>query len=451
MTALKPEDRISPLQVLADRLRRGSHELPFARPLGQVSAIRPAVIEVSGLSGWLELGSLIEVRSRHGPEVAEVVSLDRARAVCRLFEARANLNLGDLVHARGQLAYFPDESWRGRIIDGLGRAVDGGGDLRHGSQAASLRAVPPPAMVRQLVSRGLQTGVRVVDAFTPLCFGQRMGIFAGSGVGKSTLLSMLARSNAFDCLVVALVGERGREVREFVQHTLGEAASKAITVLATGDETPMMRRLAPRLAITLAEFFRDLGQDVLLVMDSVTRYAHACREIALSAGEPPVARGYPPSVFTDLPQLLERAGPGAEGQGSITGIFSVLIDGDDHNDPVADTIRGTLDGHIVLDRAIAEQGRYPAVNLLSSLSRLANRVWSPAQSSSIRELKRLVARFEDTRDLRAIGGYVVGSDLELDRAVAVVPQLYTVLAQQVDDPVSVDAFQEISAAISGGP
>jgi flagellum-specific ATP synthase len=276
-----------------------------------------------------------------------------------------------------------------------------------------------------------------------------MGIFAGSGVGKSTLLSMLARSEVFDCLIVALVGERGREVREFVQQTLGEAAVKAITVLSTGDETPMMRRLAPRLAITLAEFFRDQGQNILLVMDSVTRYAHACREIALSAGEPPVARGYPPSVFTELPQLLERAGPGAEGQGSITGIFSVLVDGDDQNDPVADIIRGTLDGHIVLDRNIGEQGRYPAVNLLSSLSRLANRVWSAEQSLLVRDLKRLVARFEDTRDLRAMGGYMAGSDVELDRAIDVVPRLYSVLTQQLGDPVSIDAFAEISAAISG--
>lgn len=419
------------------------------RPLGEVCAIGPTIVDVAGLSGWLELGSLIEIRSRRGPELAEVVRLDRSRAACRLFSSSATLNLGDLVHARGQLVYFPQESWRGRIIDALGRPVDGGGELHPGDKPASLRATPPSAMSRQIVSRGLQTGVRVVDVFTPLCFGQRMGIFAGSGVGKSTLLSMLARSEVFDCLIVALVGERGREVREFVQQTLGEAAVKAITVLSTGDETPMMRRLAPRLAITLAEFFRDQGQNILLVMDSVTRYAHACREIALSAGEPPVARGYPPSVFTELPQLLERAGPGAEGQGSITGIFSVLVDGDDQNDPVADIIRGTLDGHIVLDRNIGEQGRYPAVNLLSSLSRLANRVWSAEQSLLVRDLKRLVARFEDTRDLRAMGGYMAGSDVELDRAIDVVPRLYSVLTQQLGDPVSIDAFAEISAAISG--
>lgn len=440
----------SPLRMLADRVRHVSRELPFARPLGRVSSMGPNFIEISGLSRWLELGSLVEICSRSGPELAEVIRLDRMHAACRLFETRATPSLGDFAHVKGPLLCYPHESWRGRIIDALGRPVDGRQGLYCGQEAVNLQAAPPPAMTRHLVSLGVRTGVRVFDTFTPLCFGQRIGIFAGSGVGKSTLLSMLARASAFDCLVVALVGERGREVREFVSHTLAQAADRAITVLATGDESAMMRRLAPRLALTLAEFFRDRGQHVLLVMDSVTRYAHACREVALSSGEPPVARGYPPSVFTDLPQLLERAGPGGKNQGSITGIFTVLVDGDDHNDPVADTIRGTLDGHIVLDRAIAEQGRYPAVNLLASLSRLANRVWSTEQAASVRDWRRLVSRFEDTRDLRAMGGYSPGADPELDRAVALVPRLYACLVQQPSDPLSSDPFQDITSALSGG-
>jgi flagellum-specific ATP synthase len=261
---------------------------------------------------------------------------------------------------------------------------------------------------------------------------------------------MIARASAFDSVIVALVGERGREVREFVEHTLGDAAGSAVTIVATGDESPMMRRLAPQLATSLAEHFRDAGQNVLLVMDSVTRYAHACREVALAAGEPPVARGYPPSVFSDLPQLLERAGPGAGAQGTITGIYAVLVDGDDHNDPVADTVRGTLDGHVVLDRAIGEQGRYPAVNILTSLSRLATRVWTGDQAKAVQELKRLVARFEDTRDLRAMGGHVPGADTELDRALEVVPKLYRILSQSAADPVSGDAFRDIAAGLSGG-
>lgn len=437
-----------PLQALARRMN-AARELPFARRLGEIRAIGPGVLEIAGLSQSLRIGALVEIATRHGPELAEVIRLDHDIALCKPYDDGASFALSDPVHARGELLFYPHESWRGRVIDALARPADGTGPLRLGSQPVKLAAAPPPAMARQIVSVGLRTGVRVIDCFTPICLGQRMGVFAGSGVGKSTLLSMLARSAAFDSVVVSLVGERGREVREFVEHTLGAAAQSAVTVLATGDESAMMRRLAPQLATALAEHFRDLGQNVLLIMDSVTRYAHACREIALAAGEPPVARGYPPSVFSGLPQLLERAGPGVEGQGTITGIYAVLVDGDDHNDPVADTVRGTLDGHIVLDRAIAEQGRYPAVNLLASLSRLSQRVWTPDQAKMMQDLRRLTARFEDTRDLRAMGGYVPGADAELDRAIDLVPKLYRGLVQLASDPPSSDPVQEIAAALSG--
>ncbi len=410
----------------------------------------PSAIEVAGLSRMLRLGSLVEIATARGAELAEVIKLDHDVAYCKPYNTRASVALSDRVSTRGELVYHPHIAWRGRIVDALGRPVDGGAPLRLGDVGVGISAAPPQAMSRSLVGRGVITGVRVIDCFAPICLGQRIGIFAGSGVGKSTLLSMIARASAFDTVIVAMVGERGREVREFVEHTLGEAAATAITIVATGDESPMMRRLAPQFATTLAEYFRDQKQNVLLIMDSVTRYAHACREVALSAGEPPVARGYPPSVFSDLPQLLERAGPGAEGQGTITGIYAVLVDGDDHNDPVADTVRGTLDGHIVLDRAIGEQGRYPAVNLLASLSRLAQRVWTQDQAKAVRELKKLVARFEDTRDLRAMGGYVPGADPELDRAIETVPKLYKVLGQSVTDSASADAFREIAEGLSGG-
>lgn len=438
-----------PLQALAERIRHAAQDLPFARPLGEVHAVGPSAIEIKGLSRWLRLGSLVEIVTARGPELAEVIRLDHERAHCKPFNARACVALWDTAYPRGDLVYFPHESWRGRIIDALAQPADGGGRLELGDKPVHVSVAPPRAMARRIISTAVATGVRVIDAFTPLCHGQRLGIFAGSGVGKSTLLSMIARAHGFDRVIVSLVGERGREVREFVEHTLGESAASAITIIATGDESAMMRRLAPQLATALAENFRDEGHDVLLIMDSVTRYAHACREVALAAGEPPVARGYPPSVFSDLPQLLERAGPGAEGQGTITGVYSVLVDGDDHNDPVADTVRGTLDGHIVLDRAIAEQGRYPAVNILSSLSRLAPRVWTKDQAAAVLELRKAAARFEDTRDLRAMGGYMAGSDPELDRAVEVVPKLYKVLCQGTSDPASVEAFREIASALSG--
>jgi flagellum-specific ATP synthase len=450
MTMLPDPLASRPLQSLARRVAAAAEAMPFARPVGAVHAVGPSAVEVAGLSRWLRLGSLVEIATSQGAELAEVIRLDRDIAQCKPYDSRAAVALSDTVYPRGEFMFHPDASWRGRIIDALARPADGGGPLRQGTRRVGVSAAPPMAMARRVVSEGVRTGVRVLDSFTPICLGQRIGIFAGSGVGKSTLLSMIARAQAFDCVIVALVGERGREVREFVEHTLGDAAGSAITIVATGDESPMMRRLAPQLATSLAEHFRDAGQNVLLVMDSVTRYAHACREVALSAGEPPVARGYPPSVFSDLPQLLERAGPGADGQGTITAIYAVLVDGDDHNDPVADTVRGTLDGHVVLDRVIGEQGRYPAVNILTSLSRLAQRVWTADQAKAVQELKRLVARFEDTRDLRAMGGYVPGADTELDRAIEVVPKLYRILSQSAADPISVDPFREIAAGLSGG-
>jgi flagellum-specific ATP synthase len=245
--------------------------------------------------------------------------------------------------------------------------------------------------------------------------------------------------------VAALVGERGREVREFLEDIVG--TSPWITVVSTADESPMMRRLAPSTAMTIAEYFRDQGKSVLLIVDSVTRFAHAAREIALAGGEPAVARGFAPSVFTDLPRLLERAGPGLDGSGAITGLFTVLVDGDDHNDPIADTIRGTLDGHIVLDRTIAGQGRYPAVDLLSSLSRLTHKALNTDQQGLIRKIRAMIARYEDTRDLRSLGGYKAGQDPELDQTVMIVERIYTALGQGPQDPPSTDAFQELADAL----
>jgi flagellum-specific ATP synthase len=429
-------------------MRTAAAEMPFARPVGQVHALSSSSIVVAGLSRWLKLGGLVEIEAAHGPELAEVIRLEQDMAYCKPYQSGAAIGLAAEAYPRRPLQFYPSDRWKGRVIDAMARPADGGDVLEWGDQAIGISSAPPGAMFRQVVGKGICTGVRVIDAFAPLCLGQRIGVFAGSGVGKSTLLSMLSQSDAFDVLVISLIGERGREVREFIEHTLGKAAARAITVVSTGDESPMMRRLAPLLATSLAEYFRDRGQQVLLIMDSVTRYAHACREVALSAGEPPVARGYPPSVFSQLPQLLERAGPGAEGQGTITGIYSVLVDGDDHNDPVADAVRGTLDGHIVLGRSIAEQGRYPAVDVLASLSRLSGRVWSPDQVKAVGEMKRLIARFEETRDLRAMGGLVAGADGELDRAVEIVPKLYRLLNQSLGDPPSTNAFSEIASGLS---
>ncbi len=304
-------------------------------------------------------------------------------------------------------------------------------------------------MKRARVHKPLHTGVRVIDLFAPICAGQRVGIFAGSGVGKSTLLAMLARSQGFDTVVLALVGERGREVREFIEDVLGANRSRAITIVSTGDESPMMRRLAPKTAMAVAEYFRDRGESVLLVVDSITRFAHAAREVALAAGEPAVARGYAPTVFTDLPRLLERAGPGEEGSGTITGIFSVLVDGDDHNEPIADTIRSTLDGHIVLSGHIADQARYPAVDVLASVSRLAHNVWDPEERELVSKLRTMIAKYEDTRDLRLMGGYQSGRDSGLDQAVDMVPKIYSAMRQDASAAPSADPFRELRDMLKG--
>ena len=263
--------QVSSLEMLARRMRTAAVSLPFARPVGQVRSVSPSAIAVEGLSHWLKLGSLVEVAAPQSAQLAEVIRLERDLAYCKPYEAGASIGLGHAVYPHGELLFYPDDSWKGRIIDALARPVDGNGPLATGKQPVPITSAPPSAMSRQIVEKGIRTGVRVVDAFTPLCLGQRIGVFAGSGVGKSTLLSMLAQAKAFDSVVVSLVGERGREVREFVDHTLGKAADTAVTVVSTGDESAMMRRLAPLLATTLAEYLRDRGQHVLVVMDSVTR------------------------------------------------------------------------------------------------------------------------------------------------------------------------------------
>ncbi|WFP65203.1 flagellar protein export ATPase FliI [Mesorhizobium sp. WSM4904] len=419
---------------------------------GRVVEISPTHYKVRGLSDIARLGDIVEQRGKAGTRRGEIVRIGRDEVVVAPFERNADAGIGDAVFRRGPLSVTPHLSWRGRAIDALTRVIDGGPPLIRPNAADGTDTQTPGAMARQRVGTGFLTGVRVIDIFTPLCFGQRLGIFAGSGVGKSTLLAMLAGAEAFDTVVVALIGERGREVREFLEDTIGaDSMAKTVAVVATSDESAMMRRRAPDTAMCVAEHFRDQGHRVLLVLDSITRFAHALREVATGTGEPPVARGYPASVFTDLPKLLERAGPGAEGKGSITAIISVLVDGDDHNDPVADSVRGILDGHVVLDRAIAEQGRYPPVNPLSSISRLADKAWSAEQRLLVTRLKSMIARFEDTRDIRLLGAYQGGADAELDIAVRQVPLIYEALTQSPRDRASADPFADLARHLKGKP
>jgi len=423
----------------------------LTRLSGAVVELTPNTLRVAGLSRFAKLGDTVHSRGEGSDPLGEVVRIEPTSLVVKPYASRPSAGIASRVWLHGPFEINPCLAWRSRVIDALGRPIDDGGALPPGDGSIPILRAPPAALLRQRPSLPLRSGVRVIDLFAPLCIGQRMGIFAGSGVGKSTLLGMLAQAGSFDSIVVALVGERSREVREFIETSLGSNRSRCVIVAATGDESPMLRRLAPLTAMTIAETFRDHGQSVLLVIDSVTRYAHACREIAMAAGEPPVARGYTPSVFTDLPKLLERAGPGIEGGGSITGLFTVLVDGDDHNDPVADAIRGTLDGHIVLERAIADSGRLPAVDPLKSLSRLADRALTVEQTALVTLLRKHIGRFEETRELRLLGGYQAGLDSDVDKAVTIVPRLYEFVSQRPSDPPSQDVFADLLEKLSQSP
>jgi flagellum-specific ATP synthase len=437
------------LDKLATTLAASRQTLPLVRIGGSVSEVAATHYRVIGLSRHLRLGEMISFEVGGRSHMGQVVRIDRDGITAKAFEPHAAAGLGMPVYRMPPLTLSPHPSWKGRVVNALAEPIDGSGPLLPGDHAISIDADPPAPMQRMRVRTPLRSGIRVVDLFTPICAGQRIGVFAGSGLGKTTLLSMFAQCANFDTVVTALVGERGREVREFLDDALARSRARAITVVSTGDESPMMRRLAPRTATAIAEYFRDRGESVLLIVDSITRFAHAARDVALAAGEPAVARGYAPSVFSDLPHLLERAGPGVDGGGSITGIFAVLVDGDDHNEPVADAIRGTLDGHIVLDRAIADQGRYPAVNVLSSVSRVAQNVWTPEQRGLIISLRAMISRFEDTRDLRLMGGYQPGRDAELDKSVQLVPRIYDAMRQTPDDAASTDPFRELSDMLRG--
>ena len=321
----------------------------------------------------------------------------------------------------------------GRVVDANGSPLDGLGPLLN-PELAPLHSRPINPLHRTPISQVLDVGVRAINSMLTVGRGQRMGLFAGSGVGKSVLLGMMARYTEADVIVVGLIGERGREVKEFIEHILGESGrSRAVVVAAPADVSPLLRLQGAAYATAVAEYFRDQGRNVLLIMDSLTRYAMAQREIALAIGEPPATKGYPPSVFAKLPQLVERAGNGAEGGGSITAFYTVLTEGDDQQDPIADSARAILDGHVVLSRALAEQGHYPAIDMEASISRAMTSLITPADFQKVREFKQLYSRYQRSRDLISVGAYSAGSDPQLDRAIALYPRIEAFLQQDLHD------------------
>lgn len=416
------------------------------------------LIEARGGLTRLAVGARAEIERRADkPLAAEVVGFRETRALLMPFGPVEGVAPGAEIRIEPQgSAVRPTTAWLGRIVDAFGEPIDGLGPLPQGTAAYPLRAAPPAAHARGRVGERLDLGVRSMNVFTTCCRGQRLGVFAGSGVGKSVLLSMLAKQSDCDAVVVGLIGERGREVREFIEETLGEEGLKrAVVVVATSDEPALKRRQAAYMTLAIAEFLRDQDLEVLCMMDSVTRFAMAQREIGLAAGEPPTTKGYTPTVFTELPKLLERAGPGpirpdGTTAGPITGIFTVLVDGDDHNEPIADAVRGILDGHIVMERGIAERGRFPAINVLKSISRTMPGCHLPHEREIVKAARQSLAAYANMEELIRIGAYRAGADPQVDRAIALNPSLEGFLAQDKDEATGLEESFDLLANILNG-
>jgi flagellum-specific ATP synthase len=435
------------MKALADQIR----DVESVSIYGRVAGVRGLMIEVAGPIHAMPLGARVSIETAPNRLVAcEVVGFTGDLALLMPFAPLEGVRRGcrALVQT-APAAVRPSGGWLGRVVNAIGEPIDGRGPLPAGPSPYPFRASPPPAHARQRVGAPLDLGVRALNTFLTCCRGQRMGIFAGSGVGKSVLLSMLARNVDAEVSVIGLIGERGREVQEFLQDDLGdEGLARSVVVVATSDEPALMRRQAAYLTLAIAESFRDEGADVLCLMDSVTRFAMAQREIGLSAGEPPTAKGYTPTVFTELPRLLERAGPGTNA-GSITGLFTVLVDGDDHNEPVADAVRGILDGHVVMERAIAERGRYPAINVLRSVSRTMPKACDPDFLPVLQRARRLMATYADMEELIRLGAYRPGSSAEVDEAIHYNPALEAFLSQRKDEATGLrDGYRQLEALLA---
>lgn len=423
------------MSVLEEVIRTVRSVEPM-RIIGSVRAMKGLTLIVDHLP--LTVGSLVSVDSAAGMKLGEVVGFDAGRAMVMMLGSTAGIRPGDrVVGEQATPTVAVSARLLGRVLNGLGRPIDGSavpGDARH------MPIHPPPTspLDRERITRMLPTGVRALDLMTTVGRGQRMGIFAGPGVGKSTLLGMIARRASADVNVIALIGERGREVREFIEDALGpEGLARSIVVVSTSDESPLLRVRAASVACAAAEYFRDRGMNVMLMIDSITRLAHAQRQIGLSVGEPPATKGYTPSVFSLLPALLERAGPlrgeGAVAGGSITAFYTILVEGDDLTEPVSDAVRGILDGHVVLARRLAHRGHFPAIDVLDSVSRIAPHVSDEEHSAARRTIIQLTAAYREVEDLIQIGAYASGQNAVTDAAVAMKLKIDSLLQQRTGE------------------
>jgi ATP synthase in type III secretion protein N len=441
-------DRAHALHALADAMEASVAAQPAAARVGKVVEVTGTLLRVGGLA--VQLGELCDLRQADGSllQQAEVVGFTRHLAVLAPFGTVEGLCRATRVTGHGQpLAVGVGHALRGRVLDGFGRPIDGAGPLQC-TEHVSIHAPAPNPMTRRLIDTALPTGVRLIDGLTTLGEGQRMGVFAPAGVGKSTLLGMLARGTASDVNVIVLIGERGREVREFMEMVLGPAGmARSVVVCATSDRSSIERAKAAFVGTAIAEWFRDRGQRVLLMMDSLTRFARAQREIGLAAGEPPARRGFPPSVFAELPRLLERAGMGEHG--SITALYTVLAEDDSGSDPISEEVRGILDGHLVLSRRIAARNQYPAIDVLGSLSRVMSQVVDADHRAHAGRVRALMAKYDAVETLLQIGEYQAGADPEADDAIARQGAIAAFLNQATDECADPgDTLRQLAALAS---
>jgi flagellum-specific ATP synthase len=434
------------MQAYLDAVRH----TPFTRRTGRVTHVANHSLETEGPAA--AVGEVCEVVANHGGRVlAEVVGIKPGRLVLVPCGDLRGIGSGNEVIATGRLPQIAvGQGLLGRVIDAFGEPIDDAGPVA-ASTFRSLHAAPVNPLTRPRITTLIETGVRAIDCLLPLGRGQRVGIFAGSGVGKSTLLGMLARDVRSDVNVIALIGERGREVREFIEKNLGpEGLRRSVVVVATSDQPALARTRAARAATAIAEHFREQGQHVLLMMDSITRFAMARREIGLAAGEPPTSRGYTPSVFAEIPALCERCGTTKSG-GSITALYTVLVEGDDFNEPVSDILRATLDGHIMLSRELAQEGHFPAIDILQSTSRLATDLTDANEQALMASAVQLLSTYSRNRQMVEMGAYRAGSSAEIDRTLHAMPALRKLLRQSVHDPMRRgDSMANLRSAVGGG-
>lgn len=428
--------------VLVSQFNNEISQLKQSRICGRVTAVRGLLAECAGIEHALKIGARCRVINERGGDdvVCEVVGFAEKTALLMPFQSLEGVGPGaQVILEQADSSVRPCDAWLGRVVNAMGEPIDDKGPLPRGDKDYLLRSVPLTASRRQRIGGKLDLGIKVLNSFLTCCRGQRLGIFSGSGVGKSILMSMLARYSFADINIIGLVGERSREVQEFIEDDLGEEGLKrSIVVVATSSESALMRRQAAYLTMALAEYFRDQNKQVLCLMDSVTRFAMAQREIGLSAGEPPTTKGYTPTVFAEMPKLLERAGPGMPGQGSITGLFSVLVEGDDTNEPISDTARGILDGHIVLSRDIAQRGRYPAVDILKSVSRMMPDCNSEAENNLVQVARTIASTYNDMAEMIRLGAYRRGSDREVDHAIQYYPRIEDFIRQRKEERYNLD-------------